>query len=738
MVKNLEPKQDFSRIEKNLHSIFQAWEELDDEQKIRKINFILPFVQLASYLDAIRQTGILPELQQETFADHLESFKKDYKKLFGGKDLSEMKSSDISPELLRKIEEAQQNNQQLSPEDRQALLSYGDKYVHAHNRIMFNYGNFLLEILDAKMNQGLKDKIKTFNENELDDKSQEKKRRKSLRGREDHPEARLLIYLNSLFEIERNSAEIQKDDLENHALLNQLSNYLQHFLLLHRLSDYQETAKILETISSVDNTHLKSTIIRSETSEEVSKDFEKSLEAKGLSIEIGLETEFLLHDIESDDLETAVQRNVALKKILADLNARRNMQTKYGIPPTIPQIKDLTLFFEDIEVDEKEGAKGMVISKKDFLEITQDLDKNLSNSEEYDKEEMLKHVANFTKAEAFFYKFLLLNGDFPERNKIEIDGVYNPSRTREENLKNIWNLIREGKFYEKVLDMIQAHEIAFGPHEISEIVRVKERVLENMRKIAAESELSVDDPNVQINLSLWIQTKEGKKNALVPEIIKEKDQTRIQISQLGVEFLRIIQEVVAEAANEVEGVVRAQKEVDSGLDRKKYIGTQLKGTEYLEVNLSLPAFLNHKLLAAKSFNIRFSVINDEVAVAEIRFIGNNPHFAQFDNSQTENVYKSGLEFIPEVLLPRIASKIQQFVNSKTEKELQELYDKKVPIGKDGKVAGLKSVKIENAQHDNVFDPEKRKNYNPIPSGVVGGSKSAEKFGGDTKLTQQDI
>jgi hypothetical protein len=129
-------------IQKNLEYIFQSWSELSDDQKRKKINFILPFVQILSYLRSLQNLGLTPP--NESFLKYQENFRKDYKNLFG-QDLSKMESSDFSPKSFQIIAETQSGNL-LSNADRNELLKYDKKYVHSHSRIMFNYGNFLEQI----------------------------------------------------------------------------------------------------------------------------------------------------------------------------------------------------------------------------------------------------------------------------------------------------------------------------------------------------------------------------------------------------------------------------------------------------------------------------------------------------------------------------------------------------------------------------------------------------------------
>ncbi|MFT6220533.1 MAG: hypothetical protein ACJAVG_001252, partial [Rickettsiales bacterium] len=688
-------------IQKNLEYIFQYWSELGDDQKRKKINFILPFVQILSYLKSLQNLGLIPP--NESFLQYQENFRKDYKNLFG-QDLSKMESSDFSPKSFQIIAETQLGDL-LSDTDRNELLKYDKKYVHSHSRIMFNYGNFLEQIF-----QNLEPEIQSTITSKATDLLDDKK-----------DIVEVLFGLNDLFELEKNSGQLQKDDVENHALLAQISNYLENIFLIKSLLDDDKTKEIKDLLTSI-NQPLKSSVKRNKVDQQKTpQNFEEDLKRAGLSIQVGIETEFSLLGLDKESKKlTPIQRNVSLKKSLSDLNSRRSMEIKFGSTPKIPEVYDLTKFYEDTSVTSI-GAEGMVIDRKNFIAIANDLKQSLVPSVSKYEIERIKRieisVANLTEAEAFFYNLLFLNEDFAKDNKIEVDGLYDPTKSREENLKNVWGLIEIGRFHEKLLDMIQAHEISLGPHDFSQIIDVKDKALERMRFLANYSNLSLDDPNVQVNLSLWVLDIEGfKQNALLPKITKEGDQVTVYFNQLGLEFLKILEQVVVEAESEVGGILRSQKEVESAFDRRKYIFDELKGTPYLDTGPG-PSYLTHRIGGAKNVNIRVSMINDKIAVAEIRLIGNNPHFAKFEGS--EDVYKSSLEFIPEALIPRIANKMQEFVRDKSPEELVTMYQQKVKIRTDGRFNGLEAIATKQKQPDNIFDPKQKSPYNPkIPSNAV--------------------
>lgn len=664
-------------LQNRLHETYQKWSALSDPDKKQKINLILPFIQLNSYLNIIAPS--------ENSRHELEDFGNEYERIYGV-NIREMHNSDIAPELLARIGEIQEQGGKLSAEEQSQLLQYEDKYVHAHNRVMFNYGSFL----EIAHNSSV-DKVR---KKEVIDKIE------ALENTENSAEfLSLLSEINRNFELEKYSAAIPKDDLENHALLNQMTSYALNLIQASEvLLDENSLTKTLEMFApSATKFAARRDIIIPNLSE-----FSSTLKEKDIEMTVGLESEFLLNSLEKKHApESETEKNIAIKKILADINARRKMQTKYGFEPTLPEIHDMTPLLSSAP---KEGGIG----RSDFTQITRDIkERTRALNSEVPQIKIL--VSNFSEAESFFYKLFFLE-DFAITHKVEMDGIYDPSKSREENFENTWNLIQENRFHEKLLDMIQAHEIAVGPHDVSEILQEKNSVFEKMRLLANQSGVSLDDANVQVNSAFTIETESGEKeNILLPKIIrKENGEIEIEFNALGRQFLQLMEEAVAELG-EVAGVLRQDK-VNTSLDHNKVAAKQLEDTDFRKVNPDFPAFLNHKILAAKNSPLRLSFINDKIAVVELRLVGNNTHFAKFDEAQ--NLYLSGIDFVAEEFLPRVSQKIGQFVGSKTKEELTELYSQKVLVNHQGQIEGLDQLQAPRITLDKVFDPAAQQVYNP--------------------------
>lgn len=665
----------------NLEQIYQTWQGLDKKVKKQKINQILPFINLTSYLNGLSEIAGLSENSQ--LKNILDGFADNYQAIFDT-DVTTMQSSDFSQEIRGKIEKIQSGELQVDNETRKFIADNWLKYEHAHSRVMFNYGKML----------------KKINESSPAEKSLQSQAAHFLNRQDQFDILAEIFAINEQFNIEQNAEAFLKDDLENHALLNQSTNYKNHLALVHLLTQDGEIENIKASLTQTPKKRITRNI---ETQKVATADSEKKLAEFGanlkerpekLQLQVGIESEFLLRPF----LSEAETENDKIKVALADLNARRKMEEKYGKISSIPKITDVTPFLTDQKLDEKSPRK------LDIRIIQHNIANYLKTTHSPEEiAQLQKEVGRFTEAEAYFYKLLFL-GEY--KLPISIDGVYDSDKSKRENLENILPLIKKGKFHETLLDMIRAHEISIGPFDIAETLPKMEQSLSIMRLTANQTGLSLDDPNVQLNLSFWM----NGKNVFMPEISGSGNETKMEISELGKEIMRLIGETVAESG-EIPGVLRSQQFIEVNFDRKKML-PELVGTRFLEVDENQTAFTNHKKLAAKTATIRASIANKDkgVAVVETRLVGNNPHFATF--SAEEELLQSGLDFIPHTLLPKIAKRIETFIDSKDKDELETLLNSKVAIGYDGKIEGLEPMIVAEIKKIDHYNPEQKHDYRP--------------------------
>src|SRR3989338_4146188 len=485
----------FDLLQQRLFEIYRIWQGFDEKKKREKINIILPFIQLVSYLKALN------EIVGNNVAQHdeiLRDFANNYGRLYR-QDVSRMKVSDLSPELMRKINDVDINKKLL-----EEIKQYSQKYTHAHSRIMFNYGAILMQI---------------FAQNK--DKQPELRSLVDLMMRQENIEGKL-VEINTKFEVEKNSEVVIKDDLENHSLLNQITTYSQNIAQFPALIlNDKNFAKIIATLQSTQG----KTILR------------KAQEKKhvrvvplpaGVEMQVGIETEFLLNTLHSRT------KTESVKEILADLNARRFMQEKYNLPASIAKIEDMTSFLQ-FEEESADRFSVLSIMRETKKRIT---DENWQNirSDEPNKEKLIEllewHCKRFSEAEIYFCKLFLLNKDFARNSKIEMAGVYDFSKSDEENFIQIISLISKGMLHEKALDMIRAFEVSMGPFDAQEIIDKKNYTMAEMRLLANQNGLSLDDANIQLNLSV----KFNGRNIFLPKIYEEEWGKIIKISALGKEI----------------------------------------------------------------------------------------------------------------------------------------------------------------------------------------------------------
>ena len=205
-----------------LTTILQAWNELGEDSQKKSINFISEYILSASLFQKFSD--------DKNLETQLTSFQENYKKIFGS-DLTKLGTSDLSPEnaqLLNQIKKIDLQEIELLKKRgeisslfantqgfRESLVAESlDKYIHAHFKVMRNYGNFI-EHLETNLNSEQKQKfykLKTTLSTTKDEKEFFKH----------------LVLLNNCADIPSNFEKLSKfriDGLEEHTLINQGTLY---------------------------------------------------------------------------------------------------------------------------------------------------------------------------------------------------------------------------------------------------------------------------------------------------------------------------------------------------------------------------------------------------------------------------------------------------------------------------------------------------------------------------------
>ena len=242
-----------------LTTILQAWNELGEDSQKKSINFISEFILSASLFQKF--SG------DENLKTQLTSFQENYKNIFGS-DLTKLGTSDLSPEnveILNKIKQIddekierstkrekissflEQKDKSIQTFRKSLITESMDKYIHAHFKVMRNYGNFI-EHLETNLNSEQKqkfDKLKTTLSTTKDEKEFFKH----------------LVLLNTCADIPSNFEKLSKfriDGLEEHTLINQgtlYRAYLDRGESINKILGVDDPANALESAKKYQTLH---------------------------------------------------------------------------------------------------------------------------------------------------------------------------------------------------------------------------------------------------------------------------------------------------------------------------------------------------------------------------------------------------------------------------------------------------------------------------------------------------
>ena len=677
----------------NLNEIYTNWSELEKTKQVQTINHIFSIIQLTSYLQ--QMIALKDDHEDETLDRILLDFSKFYQDNFYNTDITKTAASDFTAEIFNQIEKITKYKT-CSEEElldlQNELLNYQNKYEHAHARIFYNFGQFY-KIIFSNLSQENKDKI--INQLRLEEFNEETLRK-----------------LDKAFELEKNSSFLRLDDLENHALLNQITNFRIYLRKALNIAIKDELKTEFIAFIKQNHTHdFNATPLLEKSESKIdqeitiySRDLKEKFESE---LKVGIESEFTLTPLTNksgsvnivNKEDNPVNINIALKEIFTDLDARAKKQEEYKKSSIISNIEQI-LFFKQIEKDDTEKQSNF--RKFDLFLIKKDLE----NAGYQECDIIFNLIESLSPIEIYFYKLLIIE----ENQNISIDDVVDANKyckdTNQEKIinkrKRIVSLIKEGKLHEKLFDMIHANEVSFGPDKIEDILPKLRTEKHNLNLHANKMGLSFNEANIQLNLSLEYQGK----NVLLPEIhTLETDDKIVKLNALAIEFFRTIQEIIVDQSTKHKGLIRDQEEIAIRVDLKKGLLKELTGTDYIKLDEKAMAFLEHKKIAAKDATMRISKADSTNGVVEIRLIGNNPHFA-FSRFGSQ-IHNSGLDYIPEILLPEIAKKINEKFSSLGKERIAELAKKYVVVQYDGSIKELPPLEVCNIQDQEVIPKNKK-------------------------------
>ncbi len=631
----------------NLHSIYQQWQALDNpKDKLAIISAILPFVSLAGLLlIKYPEDQILKEIRQD--------FKKYYEENHPKK--LEWQSSDFDKELIQKLATLSNQGEYINQELFEELYDYQHKYRHAHFVAYF----YLVD---------------TLKDLELDNQT-----------KIDTIIAKTKTRLETEFP--------NPDDLERHALLNQISDILQSLQQAQKfIHDSKKTADYLTEIGKF----TKNTSLHIALPQIIEN--QAQIESGSTIIKAGIEIEFSSANFQLSKPKTAYQRIAFLKQVSADYEARRKVMQKYGEEP-LPAINWLNIIrpIQDLSAtSDGPNANDSYLNQATFNLITNILQQALPTE---NRAEIKNIVATMLPQEAL--AFLLL---FDKKDKsssainFKFDGI-------SEDITEVYTLIKNKQFYAKTVDMIHALEVDLFIDQVTE-----EKLQQLPKKFQELNYWSnfvgwpVTKVNQQVNFS-FTQLIEDDEKDLIDYQIQEVHANKLQatISGIGVEILKTIQNSL-QKIDEEHDILRDGTEIAIAFDAKKSGREDYFKQEVAKFKEENPAtaFTIHKQIAGKTVEIRVSVIKDthdqQHTIVEARMLGCNPH------NPNQHI---GSHDYP--LLQKIIATINNDAQKKLQ-ELQELPEKyqqlletRVPIV-NGRISKIPAIKRRQDEKEGTKTP----------------------------------
>jgi len=732
-------------LSQRLDEFYKKWKDLDSADKRKaEINTVIRYMHVISYFAALGRISGNPDLQK--FNAVLGDFAAEFKRLYDF-DITQTRNADVSPALSKRIYEAQHGGAKLSAAEIEEIRGLKNSYFYAQMGAAFRYGLFMEKIFHkgltdeerAQIAQSIKSLAGTEYEatvlaHALTDlyKSFHLAEKSSIVTKGD----------SGLF-----------DDLQLHAFLNQFAT--EEEMRLASTEVLLDDEQFADLLASLDGSRQDRTVTRAPEkgrfgeAEKAAMNLSLQHHAqKGIKFLGGLEIEglFKVEPLHAYGIKSsAVTRRNELRSVMVDWNPRVKKLNdtklaggKTAYEGTPPKIENMAAVIGEITFPESElgaggveslaGTQGLAresaviemfvssgrtdISRENYNRILasvmdlriQDLREREESLNPAERQELRhleayqqnpqnifgevvalkKMIASMTRQEALYYDLMFVSKTNSQYN-VELDGVYYPGKSELENFRTVFHYLQDESFHAKTYDMIRATEFAIGPEELDTLLEKRNGYLRELRFAANKHGLSFNDPNTQVNLSA---TYKGK-NIFMPQITPGTP-PKVEISALGVEYMRMMQEVVAEMAQE-QGILRGQTAIETSLDCKKTIRDSVKG--FRELDPTLSGFAQHRTEAAKDVTLRWSVIDEAkgISVVEVRLVVQNPHFA-YDDAQ-KSTFRHGGDFASEEILKRLTARFDQFVQAKSEEELAQLAETKIPVMRNGRIEGLAATKV---------------------------------------------
>ena len=625
----------------NLQKIYQQFKELEDPQnKLARITAILPFVSLAGLL-------LIKHPNNQTLTQIRQDFKEYYEKNHHQK--LEWQTADFDQELIQKLAKLSNQGEHINQELFEELYDYQHKYRHAHFVAYF----YLVD---------------TLKDLELDNQTK----------------------IDTIITKTKTRLETEfpnPDDLERHALLNQISDILQSLQQAQQfINDLNKTEYYIKEIDKF----TKNTSPQIALSQIAKK--QAQIESGSAIIKAGIEIEFSSANFQLSKPKTNYQQIAFLKQVSADYEPRSQLAIKYGKPPLseinwqniIPTLPELSL-------GDGPNANDSYLNQATFNLITNILQQALPTE---NRTKIKSVVATMLPQEAL--AFLLLFGKQDELSpaiNFKFDGI-------SEDITEVYTLIKNKQFYAKTVDMIHALEVDLFIDQVTE-----EKLQQLPKKFQELNYWSnfvgwpVTKVNQQVNFS-FTQLIEDDEKDLIDYQIQEVHGKKLQatISGIGAEILKTIQNSL-QKIDEEHDILRDGTEIAIAFDAKKSGREDYFKQEVAKFKEENPAtaFTIHKQIAGKTAEIRVSVIKDthdkQHTIVEARMLGCNPHNPISHIGAHD--YKM-LQTIIATVNNDVQAKLKEL--QQLPQKYQELLNQRVQIT-DGKAAEIPPIARE--QHPNT-------------------------------------
>ncbi len=623
----------FSQQINLLATIYDKWQNLEPKNKLARIDFILPFVSLA---------GVLCVLDDSKNED-LQNIRKDFKEFYEKNHPLPLQwqSSDFSDEIKEKLQKISDSpNEIMSATLIDDLMLYAEKYRHAHFVAQF----YLQDILRKGKNE----------ENFLENIQQTS------------------IAINKRLESNFESP----DDLERHALLNQLSGFLQSLQDSAKIIDKDAIAK--EYLQQIDPKNPKA--FTKNTSSQIFLLGNGVVDTTDIisgfaTIKAGIETE-ISSSQQLSKPDTIFKKIAFLKRLFVDIEPRRNMAKKYGIKFDFPEINWEKIINSQPQLLDTNLVQKSYLNEATFNLVATTFTKNLP---EISQNEINNTVATMLPEEAL--AFLLLFNQEKSDVKIKFDDIPN-------DISEVYQLIKSQKFYQKTVDMIYAMEIDVFLDEITEekVAKIPE-IFKQLNYWGNFVGYPITKMNEQVNFSF----ADAEKDLIDYQPNVDDGKLKATISGVGVEILKTIQETL-QKIDAKHSIFRDSKTIAVGFDAKKCGDPDFFAKSVAKFSQDHPnsfAFAIHKQVAGKVYEIRVSKI-DNATIVEARMIGCNPH------NPTGHIGQHDFAILPKLITEihnAVQTKLQEL--KKNPEEYQKLLQKRVPIV-DGRVEEISPILRELA------------------------------------------